>query len=443
MAALTSSHDHDSSDTAALRPGDVLCERYHLEKKLGSGAFGQVFAAKDLEQPRRVAIKILRASAQSRDPDALARLRQEADILDAIEHPNIVEIYAVEDSPQGCFMVMELLEGKSIDQLLVADGPAAPDRVAQTAHQLLSALIASHARGVLHRDLKPENIILVEDPESDGEQAKLLDFGIAKAQEILDESDEDGVTLVHTRGGGFMGTPRYCAPEIVVGDPADATADIFSLGLVLAEWLTDKERINARKQNRALAILLQPEPLDVADCPPRWQPWLAKMIEKNPAHRYASAELALTEFERLVLQNKTEDQPADPDYLSDTADTCVREVPDFSDYQLPESERAESERAESEQTESERAESERAESDQTQSEPKKTEPPTSEQTQLESPASPSEDRRLTSSPPKRSRAPESHAPRSRSASIAHFLIIALGSCTLILLLVFLWQNFSA
>lgn len=305
---LTSLNELDSSSALSPMPGDMLGERYRLEEKLGSGAFGQVFAAEDTQQDRRVAIKILHANASARDPDALARLRQEAEILDAIEHPNIVGIYAVEDSPEGVFMVMELLEGKSIDQLLLAEGVAPPKRVARTARQLLSALTVSHAKGVLHRDLKPENIILVNSQAPDAEQAKLLDFGIAKAREILDKSSEDGVTLVQTRGGGFLGTPRYCAPEIVVGDPAEASADIFSLGLVLAEWLTGKERISARKQNQALAILLRPEPLDVSDCPESWRPWLAKMIAKTPSERYSSAELALSEFERIVQANN---EPSD------------------------------------------------------------------------------------------------------------------------------------
>jgi serine/threonine protein kinase len=342
------------SSNKPLTSGDVLCERYRVGEKLGSGAFGQVFAAEDLGGERRVAIKVLREGAGMRDPDAVARLRQEAEILEAIEHPNIVEIYEVGQSEHGRFMVMELLDGRSIDQLLVAEGPAEPERVARVARQMLSALAASHAKGVLHRDLKPENIILVgsQDGSEDStdEQAKLLDFGIAKAQEILDDDPDGGITLVKTRGGGFMGTPRYCAPEIVVGDPVEASADIFSLGLVLAEWLTGRERIAAEKQNQALGILIQPEPLDVSDCPEIWRPWLAKMIAKDPADRYASAEEALVEFDMIVggqdadptelipqvqspepdFAPASESKPAaviGEDFVSDTAETRVRDLP--------------------------------------------------------------------------------------------------------------------
>jgi|GEM_PF-6817450 len=424
VSELTSPNESDSF-TNVLAPGEMLGARYRLTQKLGSGAFGQVFAAEDTHQNRRVALKILRANARARDPDALARLRQEAEILDALEHPNIVDIYAVEDSPEGVFMVMELLEGKSIDQLLVAEGPGAPERVARAAHQLLSALIASHARGVLHRDLKPENIILTQSQDPDDEQAKLLDFGIAKAHDILDDTNEDGVTLVKTRGGGFLGTPRYCAPEIVVGDPAEPSADIFSLGLVLAEWLTGKERIDAHKQSQALAILLRPEPLDVSDCPSNWQAWLAKMIAKNPTERYPSAELAMGEFERLVQGSADAAQPPDSaadsaqileaaafpagawqgaDFVSDTADTYVREVPNFDDYQPP-----------------------------------RANPPAPMIYPTPATRSPSPLKR-TSAPQIPAPSPPKPAPAGNGA--LYFVAVALGTCVLFLLLIFLWQSFS-
>lgn len=418
MVSELNSPNESEALNNVLVPGQLLGGRYRLAKKLGSGAFGQVFSAEDTQQERRVAIKILRANARARDPDALARLRQEAEILDALEHPNIVDIYAVEDSPEGVFMVMELLEGKSIDQLLVAEGPGAPQRVARAAHQLLSALIASHARGVLHRDLKPENIILTRSQDPEAEQAKLLDFGIAKAHDILDDTNEDGVTLVKTRGGGFLGTPRYCAPEIVVGDPAEPSADIFSLGLVLAEWLTGKERIDAHKQSQALAILLRPEPLDVSDCPANWQAWLGKMIAKNPGERYPSAELALAEFERLVQAGAdgapAPDTPADnaqileaaaaaaggwhgEDFVSDTADTYVREVPNFDGYHLPRANPS---------------------------------APAAQPTPEPSPV-----------PAAPTAAPPTAQPAPADNGALYFVGVALGTCVLFLLLIFLWQNF--
>lgn len=342
----TSTSTRDASDEPQWRAGDVIDGRYRIIAPLGSGGFGQVLAAEDTEAGRRVAIKILRADADSRDPAAVARMRQEAEILQAIDHPNIVEVFDVGHSEQGRFMVMELLDGKSIDQLLEEDGPANAQRVLPLVEQLLSALAAAHQKQVLHRDLKPENIILVDAPDAPGgERAKLLDFGIAKAQEILDDDPDEGITLVKTRGGGFVGTPRYCAPEMAVGDPADASADLFSLGLVLAEWLTGKPRIDAEKQNQVLSLLIQPEPLDVSDCPEAWQPWLARMIAKDPARRYQSAAEALAAFEALV-EGKGDDvdlaatvkQPSvgAPDVfgdsgVSESAETSVREPLELAD----------------------------------------------------------------------------------------------------------------
>ncbi len=338
----TSTTTPPATDAEPLSVGEVIAERYRITEHLGSGGFGQVVAADDLHGGRRVAVKILRADAGSRDPAAVARMRQEAEILEAIDHPNIVEIYDVGVSDQGRFMVMELLEGHSIDQVLADEGPANSQRVRPLVKQLLEALSAAHQKQVLHRDIKPENIILVDSP--DGEQAKLLDFGIAKAQELLDDDPDEGITLVKTRGGGFVGTPRYCAPEIAVGDPADASADLFSLGLVLAEWLTGRSRIDAEKQNQVLALLIQPEPLDVCDCPELWQPWLARMIAKDPGERYASAEEALGAFSALVEGEgddvdlaQTVKQPAvappsavGPAPVSETAPTQVRDKPSFA-----------------------------------------------------------------------------------------------------------------
>lgn len=298
MAPKTSTQTGSEADQDHLSAGDMLCGRYRIVERLGTGGFGAVLAAQDTETDRRVAIKILHADADSRDPVALARMRQEAEILEAIEHPNIVEVFDVGESDHGEFIVMELLEGRPLDELLESEGPAEPDRVIPITRQLLSALAAAHDKQVLHRDLKPDNIVLIDG--EDGETAKLVDFGIAKARELLDDDPDEGITLVKTRAGGFVGTPRYCAPEMAVGDPAGPNADLFSLGLVLSEWLTGEPRIEAEKQNAVLSILIQPEPLDVSDCPGKWQPWLSKMIAKDPIDRYQSADEALDAFEALV-----------------------------------------------------------------------------------------------------------------------------------------------
>ena len=281
-----------------LGPGTTLNDRYLLERCLASGGYGDVWACRDESEGRGVAVKILRTDAGNKDPSALARMRQEAEILRAIEHPNIVAVHAFETSAYGEFLVMELLDGLAIDQLLQTQGPADEARVIPVVRQLLRALHHAHGHEILHRDIKPENIILEATP--DGEQAKLLDFGIAKVHRLLRDADE-GVTLVHTRTGGFIGTPRYSAPEQAVGDPIGPRVDLFSLGLVVAEWLTGRQRLDGERYSDVISQLLSPDPIDLDDVPERWRGWLRRMTDKLAEARLASAEAALEAFERLVV----------------------------------------------------------------------------------------------------------------------------------------------
>ena len=269
--------------------GDLLGERYRIVERLAAGAFGEVHAADDTQTDRRVALKVLRTEGEHRDPKAVARMRQEAEILRAIEHPNLVQVYDIGTEADHEFLVMELLEGRSIGDLIEAGEFADIERARPVAEQILSALDAMHARGVQHRDLKPDNIILLE--EADAETVKLVDFGIAKAQDFLDSEHE--FTLVQTQEEEFVGTPRYTAPEQAVGDPVGPSADIFSLGLVLAEWLTGTPRIEKGAERGVISILIQPQPIDVSDCPEEWQSWLEKMVAKTPEQRFESAEAAL------------------------------------------------------------------------------------------------------------------------------------------------------
>lgn len=279
----------------SLPAGTVLNERYRIERRIGLGGYGEVLAAKDLQTHLPVAIKILHNEASQNDPRAAARMRQEAGILMAINHPHIVRVLAIEDSPQGEFLVMERLDGETLTERLDKQGALEPFFVLTLTRQLLSALEFAHEKQVLHRDLKPDNILICYAPLSPtGEIAKLVDFGIAKAQAPLDEEEgEDDVTMVKTQIGSFVGTARYSAPEQLVGDPIGPQSDLFCLGLVIAEMLTNKRRIESDNFSEAMAQLIFPRPLDLSDCPEDWQPWLHKILEKSPSHRFESAREAL------------------------------------------------------------------------------------------------------------------------------------------------------
>ena len=307
----TPTNETVDSPPLMLASGVVLNDRWRMHRCLASGGYGDVWSAQDLENDEtEVAIKILRTDAGNNDPSAMARMRQEAEILVRLDHPNIVHVYGFYESAYGEFLVMELLQGLALDQSIIKEGPAAGERAFAVTVQLLGALGAAHDQNILHRDIKPENIILM--PSENGEQAKLLDFGIAKAQSPFGGEDESGVTLVQTRAGGFMGTPRYTAPEQAVGDPIGPSADLFALGLVIAEWLTGKMRMDGERHADLMSQLLSPDPVDISDTPERWHKWLAKMVAKEPTQRFQTAAEAIQAFEDWVI-NATKR----PDFLDD------------------------------------------------------------------------------------------------------------------------------
>jgi serine/threonine-protein kinase len=175
----------------SLPVGTVLNGRYRIERRIGLGGYGEVLAAHDLQTHLPVAIKILHSEATRNDPRAAARMRQEAGILMAINHPHIVRVLSIEDSPQGEFLVMERLDGESLTERLDQQGALPSALVLNLTRQLLSALAFAHEKQILHRDLKPDNILICDAPLSEsgeiGEIAKLVDFGIAKVQAPFDE----------------------------------------------------------------------------------------------------------------------------------------------------------------------------------------------------------------------------------------------------------------
>lgn len=280
----------DSPDEWAFREGELVAGHYRITEPLARGAFGEVHAARETEHDHRVALKILQTDSVERDPKAVARMRQEAEILRALDHPNLVQVHDIGTTDGHEFMVMELLEGDSLGHLIDNGELAAPETIRPVAVQILSALDAMHDRGVQHRDIKPDNVILL-DRDRDEPTVKLVDFGIAKARDFLDSDHEH--TLVETKGNEFVGTPQYASPEQALGDPVGPSGDLFSLGLVLAEWMTGTPRIDRAEHRGAISILIQPDPIDVSDCPPEWQPWLEQMIAKKPEDRFSTASDAL------------------------------------------------------------------------------------------------------------------------------------------------------
>jgi serine/threonine protein kinase len=316
----------DPSDLGLV--GDVIGDRYRIERHLASGAHGDVLAAFDDHDERDVAIKLLSPEARANHPRAIARMRQEAEILKVLEHPNLVRVYDIDSSEQGTFLVMELLEGRTLGQVIEHEGATSGERIQPIAHHLLDALDAMHDHGVHHRDVKPDNVLLTN-PEGDeaSERAKLVDLGIAQADESF-EPDRD-VTLVETQGDAFLGTPRYASPEQAVGDPIGPSTDLFSLGLVLAEWFRGEPLIDASERRGALSVLVHPKPFDLSGCPEAWQPWLRRMVAKAPDDRFESAREALEQLPEVSRADEpaTHSNAGDSDEEESEPDR-TREIPE-------------------------------------------------------------------------------------------------------------------
>ena len=207
---------------------------FRITAKVGEGGMGAVYRATDTKLGREVAIKVL-PDAVASDPERLLRFRGEARALAALDHPNIVTVYSVEEAEEIHFLVMALVEGRSLDRLIPASG-LPQERFVEIAVQLTAALSAAHEKGIVHRDLKPSNVMLGEDG-----RVRVLDFGLAKLTSQARPSGEpDLTTQAVTRAGVVMGTVPYMSPEQIEGKPVNARSDIFSLGVVLYEMATGK-----------------------------------------------------------------------------------------------------------------------------------------------------------------------------------------------------------
>jgi len=223
---------------------------------LGKGGMGEVYRARDLKLKREVAIKIL-PEEFSCDADRVNRFQREAQVLASLNHPNIAQIYGLEQSGASNCIVMELVEGETLAER-IASGPVAADDAMQIAKQLIDALEAAHDRGIVHRDLKPANIKLTHDGK-----VKVLDFGLAKA---LDDANETPVLshsptkLSGSMVGVVLGTAAYMSPEQARGKVVDARTDIWAFGCILFEMLSGRQVFAGDTTTEIIAKVLEREP---------------------------------------------------------------------------------------------------------------------------------------------------------------------------------------
>ena len=221
-----------SHDPSLLQPGTRLGRRYVIRGHLGGGGMAQVYRGEHETIDRPVAIKVL-AEDLARRPSVVVRFLQEAKASSKVRHENVVEVTDFGETDKGLpFMVMEFLEGECLDETLEREGPIPWDRARPMLLQILAALQAAHAHGVIHRDIKPANVFRVTQMGSP-DFIKVFDFGIAK---VLQPDGSPGNPL--TIEGQVMGTPAYMSPEQCLGEKVDARSDLYAVGVIAYEMLT-------------------------------------------------------------------------------------------------------------------------------------------------------------------------------------------------------------
>lgn len=265
--------------------------RYEIGERIGQGAMADVYRAHDPSINRPLAIKVLKPEFRQNRQYA-ARFLREAKAAGALSHPNIVTIYDVGEEDGYPYIVMEHLEGETLDSVTQRGLRLDAAVAAEIGIQLAEALSYAHGLGVVHRDVKPSNIMLGRN----GRSVKLLDFGIAWLAEAA--GAEDNQETLHTQVGQVLGTPRYMSPEQALGKEADGRADLFSVGVVLYELLSGRRAFGgANPAVLALQIIqAEPEPLAKAapDTPRGLQFIVEKLLSKRPERRFADgAQLAM------------------------------------------------------------------------------------------------------------------------------------------------------
>jgi serine/threonine protein kinase len=307
--------------------GRTLAARYRLVRRLGSGAMAVVYLARHVMIERLSAIKILRQDL-GMNVSHRERFLREARAVNRINHPNIVEITDFGEDGGLVFLVMEFVEGESL-QAALQSGRFELVRALRIAMQIASALGRAHELGVIHRDLKPENVLLV--PRAGTDFAKLTDFGIAKIV------DAPTITFTEQR----FGTPGYIAPEYIEGDPATALGDLYALGVVTYQMLTGSLPFDAKVPVELLALALQGVPVKpsarVDGLPADLEELILRMIARRPEDRPRDAHAVHAVLE-AVLRRVTEDgagsadapdrEPQPPSGLLDLTATVIDGPPE-------------------------------------------------------------------------------------------------------------------
>jgi serine/threonine-protein kinase len=286
--------DSDIDSQEMTLTGTLFAGKFDVVDRIGEGGMGNVYRARHLPTGEWVALKRLHPEHAS-DEEVTARFNREMEATANIRHENTVRVVDYGESDGSLYLAMELIEGRSLDDVLIDDAPLPASRVADIGRQIASALVAAHERNFVHRDLKPENIMLtVQDGVSDF--VKVLDFGLAA---LIDDSK--GARL--TAQGLRVGTPLFMAPEYIEGTQSDHRGDLYALGVVMYMLVVGKAPFLGSGY-KLLTRAVTEIPIPPSEQPSGCEPWLESIIlrlmEKKPGKRIQTAE----EVERLLTSRQ-------------------------------------------------------------------------------------------------------------------------------------------
>src|SRR4051794_14555763 len=282
----------------AARPSTLdlegqLLGSYRILRSLGTGGMGQVYLALDTRLGRHTALKFLSPELLA-EPEMLERLQMEARAASSLNHPNILTIYEIAQMGGRHFIASEYVNGATL-RVAIERKAVSLGLAVDIARQVASALVAAHEAGVIHRDLKPGNIMI----RPDG-YVKVIDFGLAKTVRLRAANSDRSYTL--TRPGAIVGTVDYMSPEQARGDSVDHRSDIWSLGVILYELLTERKPFEGATENHLIVGILDAKipPLPNRDALPAGLPDIVeRALAKNPADRYQSAREMLHDLEQV------------------------------------------------------------------------------------------------------------------------------------------------
>ena len=271
-----------------MGPGSRLGP-YEIVAPLGAGGMGEVYRARDAKLGREIAVKVLPASVGD-DRGRRQRFEQEARSASALNHPNILTIYDIGEADGALYIAMELVEGKTLRELVASGEPLPTKRLLDLGVQIAEGLAKAHGAGIVHRDLKPENLMVSKDG-----YVKILDFGLAKLTETVAAQDQSALPTVvapPTEPGTVMGTVGYMSPEQASGHPVDFRSDQFSFGSILYEMATGQRAFQRKTGAETLVAIIREEPQSLSQSAPRAPApvrWIVeRLLAKDPEERYVS-----------------------------------------------------------------------------------------------------------------------------------------------------------